>query len=87
MHEDDKIAERNYGYNELVSLPTLHEGHFSNLKIEGDTVRVSLSRCGPEDGASRNDVTVERLINGLWVTTRTYRAVRVRKNKAMRTNQ
>lgn len=64
-----------YTVQYLASLPTLHEGHFDNLKIETPTKRVWLSRMRIEDGMPyNNEVTVEQKIKGDWVTVKTYEA-------------
>lgn len=52
----------------LRSLPTLSVGQADDLKIETETIRVWLSRCGVEDGEPYpNKVTTEHLRNGRWV--------------------
>ncbi len=45
----------------LAEMPTLYSGHCCNLKIEAEDRRVFLCRVG-------GGVTVERLIDGRWVT-------------------
>ena len=64
-----------YKATELKKLPTIHSGHFDNLKLETASERVWLSRCGVADGlAYDNQVTIEHLINGKWVVVNTYPA-------------
>lgn len=65
----------NYTVQYLASLPTLHEGHFDNLKIETPKQRVWLSRLTVEDGVPyNNEVTVQQKIKGDWVTVKRYEA-------------
>jgi len=56
-------------YHELEAMPTLHSGHFANLKIDtaehGGAMRVWVSRCGLADG-EKEPVSVEVLKGGLW---------------------
>ncbi len=54
--------------HELAQLPTLAQGQAADLKIDTGTMRVWLSRCGPEDGETR-PIQIERLRNGCWVDT------------------
>jgi len=51
--------------SELKKLPTLATGQAADLKIDTGTMRVWLSRCGPEDGETQ-PIQFERLINGRW---------------------
>jgi len=60
---------------ELEARPTLHSGHFDNLKAEGADYRVWLSRMTVADGMPyNNQVTLERLIKGRWQTVETREA-------------
>lgn len=62
-----------YTKEELEAMPTINSGHFDNLKIETQTTRVWLSRMTVADGMPYNNmITVEKLINGRWVTTEEY---------------
>jgi hypothetical protein len=64
-----------YTLEQLNALPTLHSGHFDNLKIETDARRVWLSRCGVDDGLPYdNGVTVEHLRGGRWTIVQEYEA-------------
>jgi len=64
---------RLYTAEELKKMPTLHSGHFDNLKIDTGTVRVWLSRMTVADGAPyNNQVTVERLLAGKWTEVDKY---------------
>jgi hypothetical protein len=45
--------------NAIDSLPTLHSGHFSNLKIENENIRVWVSRVNGE-------IEVEKKTGGRW---------------------
>lgn len=68
---------KKFTLTELEKLPTLHQGHFDNLKIKDGNVRVWLSRMTVADGMEyNNQVTVENLINGNWVTVAKYEAVK-----------
>lgn len=54
-----------YTVEELEAMPTIHSGQYDDLKIETETMRVWLSRMGPEDGETQ-PITIERLIDGRW---------------------
>ena len=56
---------------ELHEMPTLHQGHFGNLKFDDGKVRYWLSRMTKADG-EKFPVQVERLQNGNWVTVHEY---------------
>jgi hypothetical protein len=59
--------------DEIRDLPTLCTGQADSLKVDDGTMRVWLSRCTVEDGEPYNDkITIEHLIDGLWVTTNEY---------------
>lgn len=65
---------RNYTLRELRAMPTIDSGHFDDVKFEDSGWRVSLSRMTRADGAEcDNQVTVERYIDGQWVTHHVYR--------------
>jgi hypothetical protein len=75
-----------YTLEQIQGMPTIHQGQYANLKVEtgkerghhldGDE-KVWLSRFTVEDGAPYdNQVTVERLVNGCWVTVDEYEAAR-----------
>lgn len=62
-----------YTKEELKAMPTIHSGQYDNLKIETPTMRVWLSRMTVADGMPyNNQVTVEKLIDGCWVTVEEY---------------
>jgi len=62
-----------YTKEELKAMPTIHSGQYDNLKIDTGTTRVWLSRMTIADGMSyNNQVTVEKLVNGCWVTVEEY---------------
>lgn len=64
-----------YTLAELEALPTLETGHTDNLKISEPGRKVWLARVGIEDGMPYDhEVTVERLLGGVWTTTETYPA-------------
>jgi hypothetical protein len=68
-------SKTHYTLEYLENLPTLHSGHFDNVKIETANMRVLLSRMTVADGMPYdNQVTIERLKNGCWVTTKIYQA-------------
>ncbi len=72
----DTVADTTYTLEELKAMNTLSQGHTDDLKLEDGSVRVWLSRMRVEDGMPyNNQVTVERLINGVWQTVREYEAV------------
>ena len=63
---------------ELEAMPTIHVGHFDDLKLDTGWMRVWLSRCGLEDGAPyRKGVTIEILRDGRWETAREYEGATV----------
>lgn len=56
-----------YSLEYLQSLPTLHVGHFDNLKIKTGNVQVWLSRMTVADGMPYdNQVTIEQYIDNNW---------------------
>ena len=73
------MSHPNLSLKELLDMPTLHQGHFDNLKCEytlnGTKSRLLLSRATVQDGAEYpNQVTVEQLINGNWKIVTQYQA-------------
>lgn len=65
----------NFTLEELQNKETLGSSHFDNLKIDEDCYRVWLSRMTIDDGMEyNNQVTVEELVNGVWVIARQYQA-------------
>ena len=65
-----------YSLDELETMPTKHQGHTDDLKIEYGNKRVWLSRMTIADGMPYdNQVTVEYYKNGVWGTTQEYEAV------------
>lgn len=56
-----------WSVGELEDMPTLCHGQAADLKIETKTIRVWLSRCGPEDGETQ-PIQFERLIEGKWTS-------------------
>lgn len=64
-----------YTLAELQALPTLSAGHFDNVKIDSNGLRVSLSRMTHEDGAPYdNQVTIERKTPAGWKEVDSYEA-------------
>lgn len=64
---------RHLRVSQLERLPTLCVGQASDLKIDDDTYRVWLCRCGIADGMSDdNMVEIEVNDNGRWKETCTY---------------
>jgi len=55
-----------YTYDELLAMPTLHSGHFANLKVDTGKIRIWVSRMTMEDGEI-DPVQVERFEGGCWV--------------------
>jgi len=55
-----------YTAAQLEEMPTIHSGHFDNLKIENDDRRVWLSRC------ETNKIYIEQLIDGKWLIVEEY---------------
>lgn len=61
----------------LQAMPTLDSGHFDNLKIDGPYTRVWLSHMTKADGMKYdNQVTVQRLKDGVWRDVSTYKALK-----------
>lgn len=68
--------KRHYTLAELQALPTISQAHFANLKIDDGKERIWLSRMTVADGAPyENQVSVEALQAGNWVTVEQYQAV------------
>ena len=64
-----------YTLAELKKMPTIESGHFDNLMDQTPTMRVWLSRMTKADGMPyNNQVTIERLIDGVWTTVDEYQA-------------
>lgn len=62
-----------YTLEQIEEMPTIHQGQYANLKIDTSTERVWLSRLTVEDGQPyNNQVTVEHLADGSWVTVAEY---------------
>jgi hypothetical protein len=66
---------RKYTLRELRAMETISQGHTDDLKIKTEDTKVWLSRMTVEDGMPYNNmVTVEKLIDGRWVTVKEYPA-------------
>ena len=66
-----------YTLKQLQSMPTITQGHFDDLKVETENTKVWLSRMTVEDGMPyNNQVTIENLIKGNWVTVQKYNPAR-----------
>lgn len=64
-----------YSLSEIEALPTLHQGQYDNLKVQEADRKVWLSRLTVEDGMPyNNQVTVEELRDGSWITVDEYEA-------------
>jgi hypothetical protein len=62
-----------YMADELHDLPTLSVSQTDDLKVDDGGTRIWLCRCGVADGMPyENQVTIERLVDGLWTTASTY---------------
>lgn len=71
----EKRPLRTFSLTELLTLPTLSQGQFDDLKIEKGVTRVWLSRMTKADGMPyNNQVTVERIVNGNWKQLQQYQA-------------
>lgn len=55
-----------YAARELKGMKTIHQTNGAELKVETDTLRVWLE-------ADDRTVTVEKLVDGRWQTTDSYR--------------
>jgi hypothetical protein len=48
-------------------LPTIHQGHYDNLKFDDGKTKVWVSRMTVDDGASGDhNIEIEQLIDGTW---------------------
>lgn len=68
---------RHYTLKELEAMPTLEQGHFDNVKVSNDEIRVMISRMTIEDGMPyNNQVCVEKFDkdSGLWQIVDVYEA-------------
>lgn len=62
-----------FSLRQINAMPTLWQGQYDDLKYDDGEVRVWQSRMRTEDGQPYDDqVTVERLTGGRWVTIDTY---------------
>lgn len=62
-----------YSAQQLSDMPTLGMAHTANLKIDDGERRVWLERTGVADGEPfDNKITVERLLEGTWITVAEY---------------
>jgi hypothetical protein len=62
-----------YTANDLDKLPTLYVGQADDLKIETKNKRIWLCRRGIADGMPYdNQITIEKYIDGRWLTVETY---------------
>lgn len=65
--------KRQINVAQLERMPTLHQRHFDNVKIETPTFIVALDRCTKADYENVPTppdwpIIYETLINGCWVT-------------------
>lgn len=68
---------RYYALSELKVLPTLETGWVDDLKIRTPNTRLWLSRLTTADGMPYdNQVTIEELRDGKWITVASYRPER-----------
>jgi hypothetical protein len=71
------LRMRRFSLKELENMPVQHQGHFDNIMIDKKDYRVALSRMTVEDGMPyNNQVTHERLFNGVWETVDQYEALK-----------
>lgn len=68
--------EQKYTLAELKEMPTIHSGHFDNLKLDDGNTRITLSRMTIADGMPyNNQVTVlTKDGKGDWKEVRKYEA-------------
>lgn len=55
-----------FTFDEIEAMPTLHSGHFANLKYDDGKIRIWRSRMTIADG-ELDPIQVERLEDGVWV--------------------
>lgn len=68
QRKSDMELKNRYTAQELHDLPTLEQGHFSNLKLVSPNRRIWLSRLTKEDGQQFDHaVEEELLVDGNWV--------------------
>jgi len=71
----EEAREHRYSLADLKAAETLGSAQYDNLKFDDGQTRVWLSRMTRADGAPyNNQVTVEKLQGGKWVTTDEYQA-------------
>lgn len=64
-----------FSLDQLNAMPTISGGHTDDLKFDDGTTRVWLSRLTVSDGMPYdNQVTIERLEDGVWTTIEEYQA-------------
>jgi len=67
--ELDYETVMNMNKEQLMALPTIHSGHFDNVKFDDGKHRVSVSRMTVADGAAEdNEVSFEVLTPQGWIT-------------------
>jgi len=75
MPKSCKSGTKRCTLRQLKAMRTISQGHTDNLKVDTGTTRIWLSRMTVEDGMPyNNQVTVEKMKNGVWETVDEYRA-------------
>lgn len=71
---DSYLRTHKFSVAEIKRMPTLESGHMDNLIAQTPGTRIWVSRMTTEDGMPyNNQVTVEALSKGSWVTIKVYR--------------
>ena len=79
---NEKNPSGRYSLEQIQSMPTIHQGHYDNLKAETFNSRLWLSRMTVKDGMPYdNQVTEEALVGGKWITVEEYEAKPERKGQ------
>jgi hypothetical protein len=67
--------QKRFTLAQIEAMPTISQGHFDNIKFDDGKTRVCLSRMTVADGMPyNNQVTIEQLKDGNWITTDEYEA-------------
>ena len=56
---------RRFHYEDIVAMPTIHQGQYANLKYDDGNLRIWHSRMTIADG-ELEPIQVERLVDGCW---------------------
>jgi hypothetical protein len=63
---EERWMPRQFRWDDLLRMPTIHVGQYADMKIDTGTTRVWVSRMRIHDGETQ-PVQVEKLRGGRWV--------------------